>query len=161
LFLKTMSNCLSAALLLTSTGLAIAQNRILNGLSPDGVNFVAAQCKSERLISMHVDTYRKWQLFNIEILEKIRSKEIDQRLYNMYIREVIERDLDEKSRSRRNRPAPSSQAEALRLTIADITFDLMHLSAMKIFLSNMNVVEDIRLKRLLEENCLSILFSND
>ncbi len=128
-------------------------------MSPIGIKYMAEQCGNEKLIDIHLENVRRWQTSETQIRRMLSLKEIDAKTAGDLRREIIERDLDELHQSRKNRRLPLNDEEKAKEQIAYFAYDLMFTSAAKTFEAHRLGGEDARLRRRLEENCLSLLFS--
>ncbi len=134
-----------------------AHSSPLRGLSPAGVKFIIDSCRDDRLLSMNLSNVRRWQKHHSIISGMVKSGEIRENISGALMKEVIDRDLDQLHQWRRDRRIGLTGDELLKFQISEITYDFMFTSAVKTFVSYRFGGEDLRLNRLLEENCLGLV----
>jgi hypothetical protein len=134
-----------------------AQPGLIHQLSETGIKFVSDACRNDKLISMHIENIRRWQKLYFKIANAVRSGAIDNQSADLLVKEIFERDFDELHESRRKRTLSNNEVEMQRTFFLDLTYDQMYLSAMRVFSLYRSGGDDRRLRRLLEENCLSLL----
>ena len=119
--------------------------------SSKGEEFLISTCSKELFYRQSLENIRRYQTIEKDAFKIIKDKSAA----GQVVKEIINKDQDELFLYRQKRNAKiDSQDDKLRYVITDISFDIVVISSLKVYMEYRSGGDDVRLKRRLHENCL-------
>ncbi len=130
--------------------LFISNFAVASNLTTEGKKFFLDICEKDKFYENALEIVRRYQGYHKIGNEKLR----DEKMTFMLVKELIENEEDKlfKTREDRNRNISDKQ-ELLRYKIADLSFDIVKLSALDVFWEYKSGGDELRIKRRLNERC--------